>query len=193
VGPHINMFNSAGVGPHINLFSSASCRARPWISSVINYVVGFYIYLQWIEVRGERWEVWDERWEMRGEVWEVRGTHDCWFYWYWLNCWPSLLNFLFINEYTHEAFNILIINEYTHEAFNILIINEYTHEAFNILIINEYTHEAFNILIIQLISINNNEWVSEWLLFNTNSANCQLYHDENKLIFNEMMMLSALY
>ena len=132
------------------------------------------------EVRGVRWEVRGERWEVRCERWEVRGTHDCWFYWYWLNCWPSLLNFLFINEYTHEAFNILIINEYTHEAFNILIINE-------------YTHEAFNILIIQLISINNNEWVSEWLLFNTNSANCQLYHEENKLIFNEMMMLSALY
>ena len=119
------------------------------------------------EMRGERCEMRGERLEMRGEVWEVRGTHDCWFYWYWLNCWPSLLNFLFINEYTHEAFNILIINE--------------------------YTHEAFNILIIQLISINNNEWVSEWLLFNTNSANCQLYHEENKLIFNEMMMLSALY
>jgi hypothetical protein len=37
------------------------------------------------------------------------------------------------------------------------------------------------------------ERVSEWLLFNTNSAICQLYHDENKLIFNEMMMRSALY
>jgi hypothetical protein len=29
--------------------------------------------------------------------------------------------------------------------------------------------------------------VSEWLLFNANSAVFQLYHDENKLIFNEMM------
>jgi hypothetical protein len=35
------------------------------------------------------------------------------------------------------------------------------------------------------------EWVSEWLLFNANSAIFQLYHGENKLIFNEMM--SALY
>jgi hypothetical protein len=32
------------------------------------------------------------------------------------------------------------------------------------------------------------EFVSEWLLFNANSAILQLYHDENKLIFNEMMM-----
>jgi hypothetical protein len=30
------------------------------------------------------------------------------------------------------------------------------------------------------------EWVSEWLLFNANSAIIQLYHDENKLISNEM-------
>ena len=37
------------------------------------------------------------------------------------------------------------------------------------------------------------EFVSEWLLFNANSAILQLYHDENKLIFNEMMMKSTLY
>jgi hypothetical protein len=35
--------------------------------------------------------------------------------------------------------------------------------------------------------------VSEWLLFNANSAIFQLYHGENKLIFNEMMMRSTLY
>jgi hypothetical protein len=35
--------------------------------------------------------------------------------------------------------------------------------------------------------------VSEWLLFNANSAIFQLYHGENKLIFNEMMMRSAMY
>jgi hypothetical protein len=34
--------------------------------------------------------------------------------------------------------------------------------------------------------------VSEWLLFNANSAILQLSHGENKLIFNEMMR-SALY
>ena len=36
-------------------------------------------------------------------------------------------------------------------------------------------------------------WESEWLLFNVNSAFFQLYHGENKLIINEMMMRSALY
>jgi hypothetical protein len=35
--------------------------------------------------------------------------------------------------------------------------------------------------------------VSEWLLFNANSANVQLYHRENKWIFNEMRMKSALF
>jgi hypothetical protein len=35
--------------------------------------------------------------------------------------------------------------------------------------------------------------VSEWLLFNANSAIFQLCYGENKLILNEMMMKSALY
>jgi len=35
--------------------------------------------------------------------------------------------------------------------------------------------------------------MSEWLLFNANSAIFQLYHGENKLIFNEMMMRPALF
>jgi hypothetical protein len=35
--------------------------------------------------------------------------------------------------------------------------------------------------------------VSEWLLFNANSAIFQLYHGKNMLIFNEMMIGSALY
>jgi hypothetical protein len=35
------------------------------------------------------------------------------------------------------------------------------------------------------------EWVSEWLLFNANSAIFQLYYGENKLVFNEMMMKFA--
>ena len=35
--------------------------------------------------------------------------------------------------------------------------------------------------------------VSEWLFFNANSAIVKLYHGENKLIFNEMMIRSALY
>jgi hypothetical protein len=37
------------------------------------------------------------------------------------------------------------------------------------------------------------EWVSEWLLLSANSAIFQLYHGENKLIFNEMIMRSALF
>jgi hypothetical protein len=32
-----------------------------------------------------------------------------------------------------------------------------------------------------------------WLLFKANSAIFQPYHGENKLIFNEMMMRSALF
>jgi hypothetical protein len=33
----------------------------------------------------------------------------------------------------------------------------------------------------------------EWLLLNVNSASFQLYHGDNKLIFNEMMMRFTLY
>jgi len=36
-------------------------------------------------------------------------------------------------------------------------------------------------------------FASEWLLCNANGAIFQLYHGENKLIFNEMMMRSALH
>ena len=35
--------------------------------------------------------------------------------------------------------------------------------------------------------------MSEWVLLNANSAIFQLYHGEKKLIFNEMIMRSALY
>jgi hypothetical protein len=35
--------------------------------------------------------------------------------------------------------------------------------------------------------------MSDWLLFNNSSAIFQKYHGENKLIFNEMMMRSALF
>ena len=37
------------------------------------------------------------------------------------------------------------------------------------------------------------EGASEWLLYNVNSVFFQLYHGENKLIFNEMMMRSSFY
>jgi hypothetical protein len=36
------------------------------------------------------------------------------------------------------------------------------------------------------------DWLSEWLLFNANSALFQLYYGENKLIINDMMR-SALF
>jgi hypothetical protein len=36
-------------------------------------------------------------------------------------------------------------------------------------------------------------YVSEWLYFNANSAILQLYHGENKLIYNEMIRKSAMY
>jgi hypothetical protein len=35
--------------------------------------------------------------------------------------------------------------------------------------------------------------VSEWLLFNANSAIFQLYHGENKLFFNDMMIRSIIF
>jgi len=46
---------------------------------------------------------------------------------------------------------------------------------------------------VPITSCNVNIRVSEWLLFNANSAIFQLYHGVNMLIFNEMMMRSALY
>ena len=36
-------------------------------------------------------------------------------------------------------------------------------------------------------SIITSEWVSEWFLFNANSGIFQLYHGENKLIYNAMI------
>jgi hypothetical protein len=44
-----------------------------------------------------------------------------------------------------------------------------------------------------LLEVNSTANMSEWLLFSANSAIFQQYHGENKLIFNEMMMRSALY
>ena len=37
------------------------------------------------------------------------------------------------------------------------------------------------------------ETVSEWLLLNANSVIFQLYHDENKLVWNEMMMMRSCF
>jgi hypothetical protein len=43
------------------------------------------------------------------------------------------------------------------------------------------------------IILEESEWVVDWLLFSANSAIVQRYNGENKLIFNEMMMKSALF
>jgi hypothetical protein len=40
---------------------------------------------------------------------------------------------------------------------------------------------------------NNHLLMSKWLLFNANSAIFMLYDGRKKLIFSEMMMMSALY
>ena len=36
-------------------------------------------------------------------------------------------------------------------------------------------------------------YLSEWLLFNVNSVSFQLYHGDNKLIFNQMMMIDVCF
>jgi hypothetical protein len=43
------------------------------------------------------------------------------------------------------------------------------------------------------LAVASREKKKQWLLFMANSAILQLYHGENKLIFNEMMIMSALY
>ena len=53
-----------------------------------------------------------------------------------------------------------------------------------------YSNDFINII---LIINGQNLRVSELLLLNANSAIFQLHHGENKLSFNEMMMMSALY
>ena len=54
---------------------------------------------------------------------------------------------------------------------------------------------ALNIINQTVSDLSQVEWslvgVSEWLLFNDNSAIFQPYHGENKFIFNEMMMRFA--
>ena len=65
------------------------------------------------------------------------------------------------------------------------------------MIIDEITLIKHETIFYQLILKNWNRCplfiVSVWLLFNANSAIFQLYHGENKLISNNMMMRSPLY
>jgi hypothetical protein len=56
-----------------------------------------------------------------------------------------------------------------------------------------YIWEIHNAEIHTDIESNKSNPLSEWLLFNANSAIFQLYHDENKLIINEMITRSALF
>ena len=55
------------------------------------------------------------------------------------------------------------------------------------------TNSPYYRYIISILTTKILQWVSGWLLFNANSAIFQLYHSENKLFFNEMIMRSALY
>ena len=45
---------------------------------------------------------------------------------------------------------------------------------------------------ISIVNTSNTLKVSEGLFFYANSAKFQLYHDENKLIFNEKIIMSAI-
>ena len=58
-----------------------------------------------------------------------------------------------------------------------------------------YIDFIYNLLMIKPVLCDHllEHWVSEWLLFNTNSAIFQLYHGENKLFLDEKMMMTPLY
>ena len=49
------------------------------------------------------------------------------------------------------------------------------------------------IIYIHTLGRGTSEWVSEWVLLNGNSTILQLYHGDNKFIFNEVMMRSVLH
>ena len=69
---------------------------------------------------------------------------------------------------------------FCHTNINLNVSNKLTDIKITWNVHDIYLHVRFN-------------WVSEWLLFSANSAIFQLYHGENELIFNEMMMSSPLY
>ena len=58
---------------------------------------------------------------------------------------------------------------------------------------SQWTRRAIHIMLKGIGVLIYRKWLSKWLLFNARSANFKLYHGENKLIFNETMMRSALY
>ena len=63
------------------------------------------------------------------------------------------------------------------------------HVLKKILEFGHYIHLTRHTVMVRTYSV----YMSEWLLINVNSAICQLYLGENKLICNEMMMRPALY
>jgi hypothetical protein len=86
----------------------------------------------------------------------------------------------------------IITYNFTWLLFFIIIVLHPVLKAYRYIYCVMYKNEPraqSNLALVKWVS----EWVSEWLLFNANSAIFQLYHGENKLIFNEMMMRSALY
>ena len=52
-------------------------------------------------------------------------------------------------------------------------------------------YNSFRLTLLFVLIYDSNEWVSKWLLLNANSAIFQLYHEENKLNVNEMMMIKV--
>jgi len=77
-----------------------------------------------------------------------------------------------------------------------MILNKFGENSSNSEFVRAHTHMGLHTTGSQPahLSVKHMQLVaSEWLLFNANSAIFQLYHGENKLIFNEMMMRSALY
>jgi hypothetical protein len=52
-------------------------------------------------------------------------------------------------------------------------------------------YNSFRLTLLFVLIYDSNGWVSKWLLLNANSAIFQLYHGENKLNVNEMMMIKV--
>jgi F0F1-type ATP synthase membrane subunit c/vacuolar-type H+-ATPase subunit K len=86
-------------------------------------------------------------------------------------------------EWTYMYGLILVMCEWTYMYGLILVMCEGTYMYGLILVMCEGTY------MYGLIP----DVVSEWLLFNIKRAIFQLYCGENKLYFDEMMMMSALY
>jgi hypothetical protein len=85
-----------------------------------------------------------------------------------------------ISGKNHEEPNNTVFYQYNAHEWNIIVARKW--------LIYFWYSEYKNSFTVYYI-----ECVIPWLLFNANSAILQLHHGENKLIFNEMMMRSALF